>query len=117
MIRRPPRSTLFPYTTLFRSVRAVLTLSLCLPVAAPLGARSQEPGPPRALATLTFSETRPGMPTNSTLDITWRDPADPGAKPPSVAKMVFRYARGARFDTGVPVHCKASNADLMARGK
>src|SRR3712207_7063784 len=26
MIRRPPRSTLFPYTTLFRSVFAVLTL-------------------------------------------------------------------------------------------
>src|SRR5690348_17928720 len=25
MIRRPPRSTLFPYTTLFRSVRAELT--------------------------------------------------------------------------------------------
>src|SRR3712207_9116292 len=26
MIRRPPRSTLFPYTTLFRSVRTVLRL-------------------------------------------------------------------------------------------
>src|SRR3712207_8312364 len=25
MIRRPPRSTLFPYTTLFRSVRLVVT--------------------------------------------------------------------------------------------
>jgi hypothetical protein len=25
MIRRPPRSTLFPYTTLFRSRRALLT--------------------------------------------------------------------------------------------
>src|SRR3712207_8720289 len=25
MIRRPPRSTLFPYTTLFRSVQAMLT--------------------------------------------------------------------------------------------
>src|SRR3712207_8693734 len=25
MIRRPPRSTLFPYTTLFRSARPVLT--------------------------------------------------------------------------------------------
>src|SRR2546426_9294093 len=25
MIRRPPRSTLFPYTTLFRSVRAMFT--------------------------------------------------------------------------------------------
>src|SRR5256885_12953673 len=28
MIRRPPRSTLFPYTTLFRSVRAVQVLLL-----------------------------------------------------------------------------------------
>src|SRR2546427_4900099 len=28
MIRRPPRSTLFPYTTLFRSVRAVAELAL-----------------------------------------------------------------------------------------
>src|SRR2546430_10813150 len=26
MIRRPPRSTLFPYTTLFRSVRSALVL-------------------------------------------------------------------------------------------
>src|SRR5256885_5835749 len=26
MIRRPPRSTLFPYTTLFRSIHAVKTL-------------------------------------------------------------------------------------------
>src|SRR2546430_13732760 len=32
MIRRPPRSTLFPYTTLFRSVFAAATLT------APLGA-------------------------------------------------------------------------------
>src|SRR2546430_7581580 len=29
MIRRPPRSTLFPYTTLFRSHRADHQLSLC----------------------------------------------------------------------------------------
>src|SRR3989442_7518266 len=27
MIRRPPRSTLFPYTTLFRSLRAGLTVA------------------------------------------------------------------------------------------
>src|SRR2546422_8062654 len=33
MIRRPPRSTLFPYTTLFRSVRQLLVLNrhLALP--------------------------------------------------------------------------------------
>src|SRR3712207_7670628 len=28
MIRRPPRSTLFPYTTLFRSVTAVVALTV-----------------------------------------------------------------------------------------
>src|SRR3989441_3674005 len=27
MIRRPPRSTLFPYTTLFRSIRAVVLVA------------------------------------------------------------------------------------------
>src|SRR5258708_28191949 len=30
MIRRPPRSTLFPYTTLFRSLRQLLTESVIL---------------------------------------------------------------------------------------
>src|SRR5260221_8693338 len=29
MIRRPPRSTLFPYTTLFRSIAAMAALSGC----------------------------------------------------------------------------------------
>src|SRR3712207_9276585 len=29
MIRRPPRSTLFPYTTLFRSLQKVARLELC----------------------------------------------------------------------------------------
>src|SRR2546430_4871553 len=38
MIRRPPRSTLFPYTTLFRSppVRVWLALVCCRVVGAPL---------------------------------------------------------------------------------
>src|SRR3712207_8974667 len=39
MIRRPPRSTLFPYTTLFRS-----------PLRRPRGARSRPGSPPRAPA-------------------------------------------------------------------
>src|SRR2546429_5007698 len=30
MIRRPPRSTLFPYTTLFRSVLQVCVLEACI---------------------------------------------------------------------------------------
>src|SRR3712207_8999348 len=36
MIRRPPRSTLFPYTTLFRSNAADLTIRKSLHVAAPV---------------------------------------------------------------------------------
>src|SRR2546429_6879322 len=32
MIRRPPRSTLFPYTTLFRSVLTVAYMPLVLPL-------------------------------------------------------------------------------------
>src|SRR2546428_7303693 len=39
MIRRPPRSTLFPYTTLFRSGRAL-----------PAGVRGDQPEPPGARA-------------------------------------------------------------------
>src|SRR2546426_451688 len=31
MIRRPPRSTLFPYTTLFRSMKSTLQLELVVP--------------------------------------------------------------------------------------
>src|SRR2546422_7016215 len=33
MIRRPPRSTLFPYTTLFRSLRGAVEIELLLPLA------------------------------------------------------------------------------------
>src|SRR2546426_5753371 len=36
MIRRPPRSTLFPYTTLFRSVNAILSTSACFTSASPV---------------------------------------------------------------------------------
>src|SRR2546426_4874047 len=39
MIRRPPRSTLFPYTTLFRSPLSLAVLALAW-AAAPLGAQS-----------------------------------------------------------------------------
>src|SRR5258705_5892564 len=31
MIRRPPRSTLFPYTTLFRSIRAIIIATYIVP--------------------------------------------------------------------------------------
>src|SRR5687768_18084730 len=39
MIRRPPRSTLFPYTTLFRSIRLRVPMSSENDQALPLGTR------------------------------------------------------------------------------
>src|SRR2546430_12589518 len=48
MIRRPPRSTLFPYTTLFRSVPGARTVVTChdlYPVAVAFG-RLRFPGAP-----------------------------------------------------------------------
>src|ERR1041384_8496874 len=45
MIRRPPRSTLFPYTTLFRSLLIVTALSIAarwIPWPRPITYRSEE---------------------------------------------------------------------------
>src|SRR5260370_20920484 len=49
MIRRPPRSTLFPYTTLFRSPASSLAASR----------------PPRTRRSLSRSPTRPDRPASS----------------------------------------------------
>src|SRR3712207_8280988 len=56
MIRRPPRSTLFPYTTLFRSLIGPVTFTLCV--------SGPGPGP---------GGTRPGLVI----------PAPPSSPPPS----------------------------------
>src|SRR5437867_8364413 len=43
MLRRPPRSTLFPYTTLFRSMRMLIALVLALSLLAPSMMAASEP--------------------------------------------------------------------------
>src|SRR2546430_3383431 len=54
MIRRPPRSTLFPYTTLFRS-RAKLA-QMCGDVAGQIGVAAFFPGDPQMDTNLTGPE-------------------------------------------------------------
>src|SRR3712207_9569889 len=54
MIRRPPRSTLFPYTTLFRSPSPLLVL----PHFAGSGAPSNDPLSKGAIIGLEFGSTR-----------------------------------------------------------
>src|SRR2546430_5527628 len=46
MIRRPPRSTLFPYTTLFRS-RSMLTVPGSMPITRGIGSRLRRHQLPR----------------------------------------------------------------------
>src|SRR3712207_9306529 len=54
MIRRPPRSTLFPYTTLFRSALRNLNAGSEVPAALPLGGHRRDGAavrdPPRGVA-------------------------------------------------------------------
>ncbi|HYU61969.1 MAG TPA: hypothetical protein VEK39_14515 [Solirubrobacterales bacterium] len=67
-------------------------------------------------ASLLFTETHPGTATGLELAIDYVNPADPAAKPPAVRRVVTELAPGARFDTGVPALCAASDAELMALG-
>src|SRR2546427_7967072 len=65
MIRRPPRSTLFPYTTLSRSLRARRLRVLA--VRAPGGLRNRRPADvPQARAGLLSMETPPRLDRKST---------------------------------------------------
>ena len=54
MIRRPPRSTLFPYTTLFRSAAATPAATLAATVAASLAAAAKPAAAVTAVAADSF---------------------------------------------------------------
>src|SRR5690348_18109206 len=59
MIRRPPRSTLFPYTTLFRSLsRFSPTTKSCSPTRRPSGSGSPIRPPPRSSSSSAPTRTR-----------------------------------------------------------
>src|SRR2546423_2266965 len=60
MIRRPPRSTLFPYTTLFRSLRPLLRRELPLPLGPRPRGRRPPPDPHRPGAPDLGDRSQPG---------------------------------------------------------
>src|SRR3989442_6960268 len=68
MIRRPPRSTLFPYTTLFRSLRQKRAAARFRPGTQRAARRIAEPRPDRAEAALVFHEQRSARRTASQAD-------------------------------------------------
>src|SRR5256885_8193202 len=64
MIRRPPRSTLFPYTTLFRSTRITLIVGICVTTTLLLWAQQRgvyAHHPPYEIKSVFPRETSPGQ--------------------------------------------------------
>src|SRR2546429_8474122 len=85
MIRRPPRSTLFPYTTLFRSLAAVTAITAA-PLGGPIGAIGPERrrAPARPRRPVTHPDRIPGAHARSPLGRRARQQdslRDPHARP------------------------------------
>src|SRR3712207_8977841 len=59
MIRRPPRSTLFPYTTLFRSTKRVSIIEAGIKPRSPSNSTESPPLTARVPLTVTTSPSRP----------------------------------------------------------
>src|SRR2546430_17055943 len=85
MIRRPPRSTLFPYTTLFRSLTGVIEIYTD-------GACRGNPGPGGWAALLQTGEREKelhgaeALTTNNRMELTAGDRAPEGLKRPGRAR-------------------------------
>src|SRR5258708_37007795 len=82
MIRRPPRSTLFPYTTLFRSLHFLLTNDI-LDTAQPIGRLPVMSAHERARSLTSINQTLVAVPEDATLASLCAEQAD--HKPHAVA--------------------------------
>src|SRR3712207_8274153 len=68
MIRRPPRSTLFPYTTLFRSANGTLTFAVAAGAARDLAGNASAASS-SVDGTVTFDTRAPQLVTLEALDV------------------------------------------------
>jgi hypothetical protein len=79
-------------------------------------AEAQAPGGARQTASITYTTTEPGAPTGFQYSIDFKDPANPGGKPYSIARIVTQDNPGFVLDTTVPAVCTATDAELLAAG-
>ena len=92
-------------------------LPLLLPVALIVCASpAAAQGPSRQKASVEFTDQRPGTSSGARIDIDYRNPSDPAAKPFAVQRVITTLAAGARIDTGVPAQCKLTDSELVANG-
>src|SRR5258708_430225 len=70
----------------------------------------------RQTGAIGFSTQRASTPTSLSETASYRNPTDPGGKPPAVQRIVVHYPAGFRIDTSVPPQCHASDQELELRG-
>jgi hypothetical protein len=70
----------------------------------------------RQTASVRFTTTAPGSVTGVVWKLDYRNPEDPSGKPPAVARTIATFPVGTKFDTGAPVACRASDAELALEG-
>jgi hypothetical protein len=98
-----------------RPLLIVLGILACSAAAAPIASAQGDAS--RQDAVLQFTSAQPGESTGLALSIDYVNPDDPDAKPPAVRRVVTEIASGARYDTGAPELCTASDPELMALGE
>jgi hypothetical protein len=70
----------------------------------------------RVSGSFSYTSARPGSVTGIVADFHYRNPDDPNAKPPAVAKLVVRTPPGSGIDVTARPQCHASDAELHVRG-
>jgi hypothetical protein len=96
--------------------RASAALAAATQVAILLLVTGSASAAPRQTASVRFTSTAPSSPSGVDWAMDYRNPDDPKGKPPALARSVTTFPPGSRIDTGAPVHCDASDAELMLEG-
>src|SRR2546426_4978738 len=97
MIRRPPRSTLFPYTTLFRSCRLRATTPVRGPDAGPDGRLFRVPARARRRA-----GTRNSRPRSEEHTSELQSPCN------LVCRLLLEKKKNSHYDSNIFTHCYTS---------
>ena len=101
---------------MLRMIAALAASTAVAPASAAAAPPQYQTPDARQAAELRFTTPKPGAPSGLRFATSYRDPADPSAKPPSVRHVQLVLADGARFDPTAPPACPASDAELMLRG-
>jgi len=71
----------------------------------------------RAAYDFELSATTPGTPTGMSIDVLFKHPDDPEAKPPALDTAELMLPRGMRIDDGAVPRCDATDDDFQLQGR